>query len=537
MRRYISWQIVSIGTSALIFFPLLTLAWLSFSADSALWTHLVDTVLRDYIVSSLILMIGVGLVTLTLGIGSAYIVTQFDFAGVRFFNWALLLPLAMPAYITAYAYTGILDVAGPAQVFIRDSFGVQYGDYWFPEIRSIGGAIFVLSFVLYPYVYLLARASFLEQSQRLPEVAQLLGCNRRQAFFKITLPIARPAIVAGLSLALMETLADFGTVSYFGINTFTTGIYRTWNGFGSVANAAQLALMLLTFVVILLAIEKSSNKRAAYHTNASSAQGKAEKLTGSRQLFAIGLVSTPLLLGFVVPTATLFSWAIGNAQQLTQASFWKLITNTLILASVTAILAVSLALIVAYSYRISQSKISLVAKQIVGLGYAVPGLIIAVGTLIPLAYLDNAIDGAMSRYFGLSTGLVLSGSLIALIIAYLVRFLAVALKSVDSGLDRIAKNMDQAARSLGASPVKVLKRVHLPILRSSVLTGILIVFVDVMKELPATLVLRPINFNTLAVRAYEMASDERLSDAALPSIMIVLAGLLPVILLSRKIKQ
>lgn len=535
MKQHLRWQTASTGISALIFLPLATLIWLSLTADSAILAHLFDTVLADYVVSSLCLVGGVTVMTLMLGIGSAYLVTQYDFAGVRFFNWALLLPLAMPAYITAYSYTGLLDVAGPVQNLIRESLGLKFGEYWFPEIRSMGGAILVLSFVLYPYVYLLARASFLEQSHHLRDVAQLLGYNRRQAFFKITLPIARPAIIAGLSLALMETLADFGTVQYFGVNTFTTGIYRTWNGLDSIASAAQLALILLSFVIILLAIEKSSQKRAAYHSKKTSAPVQALKLKGSRQFIAISLVSIPVLLGFAIPTTKLLGWAIANLEQLTQISFWRLIANTLALASLTAILAVALALVVAYGYRISENKLCLLAKQVVGLGYAVPGLVIAVGTLIPLAYLDNIIDGVARQYFDTSTGLLLSGTIFALLIAYLVRFLAVALNSIDSGLNSIGNNMDQAARSLGASPFKVLRQIHIPILRGSILTGVLIVFVDVMKELPATLVLRPFNFNTLAVRAYELASDERLADAALPSIVIVLAGLIPVILLSRKI--
>ncbi len=537
MKHPLTWQVVSLSISALVALPLLTLAWLSVSADTEIWRHLVDTVLTDYVRSSITLMLGVAALTLLLGIGSAFLVTQYSFKGVRFFNWALLLPLAMPAYITAYSYTGLLDVAGPVQNFIRNSFGLEFGDYWFPEIRSMGGAIFVLSFVLYPYVYLLARASFLEQSQHLRDVAQLLGYTRRQAFFRVTLPIARPAIIAGLSLALMETLADFGAVSYFGINTFTTGIFRTWYGLNSVASAAQLALMLLGFIVILLTIEKSSQKRAAYHTKKSAKPVVARPLSGGKQILAIALVSLPLLLGFLIPSAKLLSWALADTSQLLQASFWRLVGNTVSLAGLTAILAVCFALMIAYSYRISQSRVSKWAKKIVGLGYAVPGLVIAIGTLIPLAYFDNTLDGILKRNFDISSGLLLSGTVVALIIAYLVRFLAVALNAVDSGLGGIAQNMDQAARSMGLSPFSVLRKVHLPIIRSSVLTGVLIVFVDVMKELPATLVLRPFNFNTLAVRAYELASDERLADAALPSVMIVLVGLVPVILLSRKIKQ
>ncbi len=533
MSQSIRWQLTSGLIASLVLLPLLTLAWLSLQSNQALWSHLASTVLGDYILSSLALMLGVAILSLVLGIGSAYLVTQYDFKGARFFYWALLLPLAMPAYITAYSYTGLLDVAGPVQSYLRDTFSISYGDYWFPEIRSLGGAIFVLSFVLYPYVFLMARSSFMEQSQHLRDVAQLLGYSRTKAFFCISLPIARPAIIAGLSLALMETLADFGAVSYFGVSSFTTGIFRTWYGLDNVEGAAQLALILLGFVVILLALETSSRKRAAYHDKKTSAPAERIPLSGVRQFIVICLVSMPLLLGFVIPSAQLVIWAAENASEFLDPGFWQLLWNTVMLAAITAVAAVSLAILVAYAHRLNQSLFTEYAKRIVGLGYAIPGLVIAVGTLIPLAYFDNSLDAWMRANAGFSTGLLISGTLVALVIAYLVRFLAVALNSVESGLSSIRPNMDQAARSLGLSPLQVLKQVHLPLMRSSLFTGLLIVFVDVMKELPATLVLKPFNFNTLAVRAYELASDERLADAALPSLAIVLAGLIPVIILSR----
>ena len=539
LKRHLNWQVTSVAISALVAMPILALLFLSLNPNNGLelWQHLASTVLLDYALSSLTLMFGVAVLTLLLGVSSAYIVTQYRFKGVGFFNWALLLPLAMPAYITAYSYTGLLDVAGPIQNMLRESWGLAYGDYWFPEIRSMGGAIFVLSFVLYPYVYLLARASFLEQSQHLRDVGRILGLNRRQSFIKITLPIACPAIMAGLALTLMETLADFGAVSYFGVNTFTTGIFRTWYGLGSISGAAQLALMLLSFVLLLLALEKNANKHQAFHTKKSKNPAEPEKLHGSKQVLVIFLVFLPLLFGFIIPVTQLLLWAVADNAELFTYRFWSLITNTVTLAALTALLAVALALLISYSHRISQSRVSRVAKKVAGLGYAVPGLVIAVGTLIPLAFLDNSIDSFLRAHMNISSGLLLSGTLVALITAYLVRFLAVAINSVDAGLNSIAPNMDQAARSLGLSPLAVLKKVHLPIINSSVLTALLIVFVDVMKELPATLVLRPFNFNTLAVRAYELAADERLSDAALPSLAIVLVGLLPVILLTKKIRE
>ena len=525
------------AVAMLVFFPLVTLIWLSFNADQSVWSHLLETVLADYVGNSLILMLGVAMVTLLLGIGSAWLVTQYQFAGSRFFNWALLLPLAMPTYITAYSYTGLLDVAGPVQTTIRELFGLQYGEYWFPEIRSMGGAIFVMGLVLYPYVYLLARAAFLEQSRHLRDVGQLLGYTRKRAFFKISLPIARPAIIAGVSLALMETLADYGAVDYFGLSTFTTGIFRTWYGLDSIGGAAQLALILLMFVVVLMLVEKQSRKQARYHSKKNARQATPKPLTGIKQLTACLLAAGPIVFGFVIPVWQLVVWAIATHSQLFEPEFRTLIFNTLMLAGITSMIALGLALLIAYGNRIVNSPMTRAARQIVGLGYAVPGTVIAVGTLIPLARLDNSIDAWFRANLDISTGLLLSGTLVALIITYLVRFMAVSLNTVDSGLQSIGQNMDQAARSLGYRPFTILHKVHIPIMRSSLITALLIVFVDVMKELPATLIMRPFNFNTLAVRAYELASDERLADTSLASITIVLAGLIPVILLSRVIQK
>ena len=505
-------------------------------AVTATWQHLWQTVMPDYIRGSLQLMSGVAVLTLFLGIGSAWLVTQYDFYGVRFFNWALVLPFAMPTYITAYSYTGLLDVAGPLQSTLRSGFDLSYGQYWFPEIRSMGGAIFVMSLVLYPYVYLLARAAFLEQSQQLKDAAQLLGYSPAKAFFRVSLPIARPAIVAGLSLALMETLADYGAVSYFGVSTFTTGIFRTWYGLDSVSGAAQLSLLLLMFIILLVVIEKHSRRRASYHNQKTVRAPTPKKLAEGSALTAMLLCCIPLLLGFVVPVAQLIFWATQTYQQLADPAFWQLVENTVLLASVTSVLALILALLIAYSHRIVRNRITKTCKRIAALGYAIPGTVIAVGTLAPLARVDNRVDAWFRSNFDYSTGLLISGTIAALVIAYLVRYLAVSLNAVDSGLASIDRNMDQAARSLGASPLRVLTRIHIPIVKSSLLTGLLLVFVEVMKELPATLILRPFNFNTLAVRTYELASDERLADASLPAIAIVLTGLIPIVLLTKAIK-
>ena len=537
-NHYLPWKVSSAAIAALVFFPILTLFFLAAINDQnseQIWHHLAKTVLNDYVSGSLKLMLGVTVLTLFLGVGSAWLVTQYRFTGSRFFNWALLLPLAMPTYITAYSYTGLLDVAGPIQTNIRNNLGLSYGDYWFPEIRSISGAIFVMSFVLYPYIYLLARSAFLDQSQHLKDAAQLLGYSRRQVFFKISLPIARPAIIAGLSLALMETLADYGAVSYFGVSTFTTGIFRTWYGLDSIQGAAQLSLVLVMFIVVLITLEKYSRQRSSYHDKNLGQTSITKNLNGYKNGFAFVLAGLPLLLGFIIPSGQLLIWAINKHQQLFESSFWVLLSNTITLAGITAVVALMLALIAAYSHRIISNRFTLTTNTIIKLGYAIPGTVIAVGTLIPLARLDNQIDAWFRTHFDISTGLLISGTICALVIAYLVRFLAVALNTVDSGLNNIPNNLDQVARSLGKSPLKVMRNIHIPLLRTSLLTALLLVFVDVMKELPATLIMRPFNFNTLAVRAYELASDERLADASLASIAIVITGLIPVIIITRQI--
>ena len=519
--------------SAIVALPLLALVVLSFDGEAQVWSHLASTVLGEYVLTSLALMLGVGIGTSVLGIASAYVVTQYSFTGRRFFTWALLLPLAMPTYITAYAYTGLLDIAGPVQSAIRSQMGLQFGEYWFPQIRSLGGAIVIFSLVLYPYVYLLVRASLLNQSPNLNHAARLFGKGKWQRLTSVTLPLARPAIVAGVSLALMETLADFGAVSYFGISTFTTGIYRTWNGLNAAPAAAQLSLSLLSFIVVLVILEKSSRKRAQYEIKNRTPVQSLRALKGWGLLFAFCVIGLPILLGFAVPVFQLALWAISYFEPQGMSAYLTLVNNTVTLALLTSVCAAVLATTLIYAYRILDNRYAAVMKSIVGMGYALPGVVIAVGTLIPLALWDNGLDSFMRTHFDISTGLLLSGTLFALIFAYLVRFLTVSVNALEPGFANIPRNLDMVTRSLGERPWGVLKRVHFPLLRPSLLSALLIVFVEVMKELPATLILRPFNFNTLAVRAFELASDERLPEAALASLTIVVVGLIPVILLTR----
>jgi iron(III) transport system permease protein len=516
--------------------PVLTVASRLFQPAGDNWTHLRQTVLPEYLANSAWLVLGVGIGVLLMGVSTAWLTAMCRFPGKGLFSWALLLPLAMPAYIIAYTYTGMLDFAGPVQTALRDLTGWGYGDYWFPPIRSLGGAIAMLTLVLYPYVYLLARAAFLEQSICVLEVSRTLGCGAWCSFFRVALPLARPALVAGLSLALMETLADYGTVAYFGIPVFTTGIFRTWFGMGDSIAAARLSALLLLLVFSLMLLERLSRRQARYHhTTGRYSRLPQYRLHGWQLWLAIPACTLPVLLGFLLPALQLGHWAWISGPEALDATFWGLVGNSLGLAAVAAFLALLLALSLGYGQRLMPGRGLRLASRVATLGYAVPGAVIAVGVLIPLAAFDNALDRFLREAVGVSSGLLLSGSLFALVFAYLVRFLAVSLQTVESGLGKIRPSMDEAARVLGYRPRETLQRIHLPLMKGSVLTALLIVFVDVMKELPATLILRPFDFNTLAVRAFELASDERLADSSTAALAIVAVGLLPVIYLSRSI--
>jgi iron(III) transport system permease protein len=532
------WRVGVIGVALLLALPVLVVLGYALVPSQEVWQHLAETVLADYVTNSLLLMIGVAIGTLIGGVGTAWLTSMCQFPGRGVFEWALLLPMAMPAYIIAYTYTGMLDFAGPVQTTVRDWTGWGYGDYWFPEIRSLPGAAIMLALVLYPYVYLLTRAAFLSQSLCVLDVSRTLGNGPWRTFFTVALPLARPAIVAGLSLALMETLADYGTVQYFGVATFTTGIFRTWFGLDDAAAAAQLSAMLLGFVFVLIAIERFSRREARYHHTSQRHQAiQRHRLRGGRAAAAVAFCLLPLGLGFLLPAGQLTVWAFTVAETRLDADFLRLVGNSLQLAALAAVLALLLALVLGYGRRLQPTRSVSAAVRLAGLGYAVPGTVIAVGVIIPFAWLDNSVDAWMRAQLGISTGLILSGTLIALVFAYLVRFLAVALQTVEAGLGQIRPSMDEAGRSLGLRPGRVLARIHIPMLRGTLLTAVLLVFVDVLKELPATLILRPFNFNTLAVRAYELASDERLADTAPAALTIVLAGLIPVIVLSRSITR
>ncbi len=506
--------------------------------EKQIWAHLYDTVLFDYVGNSLSLVIGVGVISLLLGVIPAWLVTMYRFPLSKQLEWALLLPMAMPAYIIAYSYTGVLDVAGPIQTSLREIMDWQYRDYWFPEVRSLGGAITMLSLVLYPYIYLLARAAFIEQSVCVLEVSRTLGCNAVDAFRRVALPLARPAIMVGLSLVVMETLADYGTVQYFGVSVFTTGIFRTWFGLGNSLAAAQLSALLLVFVVMFLYLEKRSRRQARFHHTSSRYSALMQKqLHGGKALIALVLCAAPLTLGFIIPVMFLCDWALETYLVVLDKDFYLLLFHSLLLAFVTALLAMLLALFMAYSNRNDGSLINRFLVRFVSMGYAIPGTVIAVGVLIPFAWFDNTLDAFLRQHFNISSGLLISGTVITLVFAYLTRFLAVSINTVEAALVKIKPEMDEVAKIAGLRPVSILKRIHMPMMRGSLLTALLLVFIDVLKELPATLILRPFNFNTLAVRTYELANEERLADAAVPALAIVLAGIIPVIMISNSISR
>lgn len=530
--------------AAIVLFPvfgvLASFADLRASLDTL--AHLASTVIPRAAGETAYLVALVAAGVIVLGSTSAWLVAAYEFPGRRVFEWALLVPLAMPAYIVAYAYTDFLQFAGPVQSALRSAFGWERGDYWFPEIRSIPGAAFVFTVTLYPYVYLLARTAFLARTASMADAARSLGYTPLRGWLHVNLPMARPAVAAGAALALMETVADYGAAAYFGLQTFTTAIYRAWFSLGDRIAASQLATVLLAVVLLLMAFELRARGRARFVSAPNSARpAQRTVLSGRRGAAAFAACCLPLAAGFVVPMLILIELAAPALREADGGRYLQWLWHSVSLGAGAALIAVAIAVVLAYAVRLAPrgaaGRAVGVAARLMNLGYAVPGIVIAVGILLPLAAFDNALDAWLRARFGVGTGLLFTGSVTALLYAYVVRYFAVAFQPVEAGLARITPAMDASARSLGASPREVFARVHLPLLAPSLFAAALLVFVDVMKELPATLVLRPFNFDTLAVIAYQLAADERLGEAAIPSLTIVLVGVVPVILLSRAIAR
>lgn len=500
--------------------------------------HLAETLLLDAVFNTAGMMLLVGAGCASIGVGAAWLVTAFSFRGSRTLEWLLLLPLAMPAYIIGYAYTDALAFAGPVQSALRSAFGWSRADYWFPDIHSLWGVSLMLTLVLYPYVYMLARSAFIEQSACIMDASRTLGGGLHESFWRIALPLARPAIAAGTALALMEALADFATVQYFGIHTFTTLIYRTWFGMGDRIAAAQLSVGLLVFVLALLLLEMRSRGGRRYsRTSRRERVIAAKPLAGWRGALAFCLCAAPVALGFGLPVGILLDLHLEGGDPFFGVRFLTLAGNSLALAALSSLVIVCAGGVLAYALRVSPSPLARGAVRFATLGYAIPGTVVAVGVLLPLGLFDNALDGFMRATFGISTGLMLSGTLVALVFAYLVRFLAIATGGIEAGYARIGLSVDHAARTLGSSQASVAQRIHAPMLRRSLITAALVVFVDVMKELPATLIVRPFNFDTLAVRVYQLASDERLAQSSTAALTIVAIGIVPVLLLMRATRR
>lgn len=500
--------------------------------------HLADTVLLRYTLTTVGLIAIVVLGTTVIGTGAAWLVTMTQFPGRGILEIMLALPFAFPAYVIGYAYTDFLDHPGAVQTLLRSVTGWGPRDYWFPEIRSIGGAGLMFVLVLYPYVYLLARSAFLRESATANLAARTLGRGSLGAFWSVSLPIARPAIAGGTLLAVMETIADFGTVSYFGIQTFATGIYTSWFSFADRGAAAQLAFCLLLFALFIAMLERLQRGAARNHGAGNRETRPAQAtLRGWRALGAFVFCAVPVVLGFILPIALLLNMSLASEQNLFTERYFNFTKNSIILAATAAVATVSLAVLLASFNRFHPGRLASASANVARIGYAVPGGVIAVGILVPFAALDNKIDAIAESCCNVSTGLIFTGTITVLVMAYVVRFIAAALNTYDSGLATMNTNIEAVSRTLGYNSAGILSKIHLPVLKTSIFTAMLIVFVDVMKELPATLIMRPFNFDTLAVQAHRLAADERLEGAAVPSLIIVLIGLLPVILLCRRIAR
>lgn len=531
-RRWIGLG-VALLLSAPALAPLLVILSALATPDVEVWSHIARYVLPEVISNTILLVIGVALLAGVIGAGLAWLTAMCEFPGRRFFDWALLLPLAMPAYVLAFVAVGALDYAGPVQSWLRDVFG---SSHWFPPIRSSGGVIVVLSLALYPYVYLLARSAFLTQGRRVLEAAQTLGLTPGAAARRVALPMARPWIAAGVALVCMETLADFGAVSVFNYNTFTTAIYRAWFGMFSVQAALELAGILLIFVLIALALERRA-RRGAHFASARDASRAAPRyaLRGAARWGATLSVGIVFLIAFALPVLQLASWVMQRALSDIDARYWGFIARSLMLASSAAAVIVAASITLSYISRRQPTWSVRSVVRVAVMGYAVPGTVLAVGILVPLIAFNNALHDAFAALFGDALAPpLLQGTLLAVLLAYLARFLAVGFQPIESGFHRITRNLDEASINLGVTGARLVRKVHLPLLSTSLMTAAALVFVDVMKEMPITLITRPFGWDTLAVRVFEMTSEGEWERAALPAAAIVLVGLIPAAMLTRR---
>lgn len=531
------WTILCLFLVLLVSTPIFIIFSHLFASPSPTWSHLANTVLMDYILNSLILIAGVGFLAFILGVSTAWLVTTCDFPGRKFFNWALILPLSIPTYIAAYTYAGIFDYTGPVQKIVT-FLGIQPKNGIFFDVMNIKAIVLILALILFPYVYLITRTAFQRQSRTLLESSRILGKGHFSTFLKVALPLARPAIAAGLFLVIMEVLNDYGAVKYFGIQTFTTGIFRAWFSLGDSDAAIRLSAILLVFIFSMMWLENWQRGKSKFVSNDSSFK-PIRKLTLSNKgkIAAFTVCLIPFLFGFLVPVMQLSYWAFQTAKDVVNTGFILLVLNSFFLAVGAAIMCVLVALILIYTARIYHSYFISRLSRIAVLGYSIPGAVVAVGVLIPFISLDKNISAFMSSNFGISTGLLLTGSMIALIFAYLVRFLAISFNPIKAGFESTCVHLDEASRSLGVSPLNTLRKINLPLIKGTLFGAAILVFVEVLKELPITLILRPFNFNTLSIRAFELASDEMVAQSANAALIIILTGIVPIVILSNLISR
>ncbi|MCD8557408.1 MAG: iron ABC transporter permease [Shewanella xiamenensis] len=534
-----SWSLTGYAIAVLLVLPLVALLLQAAQPDEAVFGHLLSTVLPTYITNSLWLILWVSIGSLLLALPCAWLMARCEFVGRRYLQWALLLPLAMPAYIVAYVYTDLFDYAGPVQRSLRALFGWSSPqDYFFPDIRTLGGAACVLSQVLFPYIYLLARTAFMEQSLSLAHASRIMGCSPWQSFWRLSLPMARPALAVGVALVAMETAADFATVNYFAVPTLTTAVYDTWLGYGNLTAAAKLSAIILLVVFSLIGVERFARRKQQLFQKQSRIQvSDLYRLSPMQTLFALGYCITLLLLAFVLPSGILLSYAIGYFEQSWDSIFWQLSVNSLSLALITSLVCCAIALILMFIRRVSPRTSDALPSRLASTGYALPGTVLAIGVLVPLTLLDFAINDVADWLGMAGPGLLLTGSTVALVFAFCVRFVAIAIGSVETSYKRISPSLDMVSLTLGQSPRRLLQRVHLPLLTKGLFAGALLVFIESMKELPAALLLRPIGFENLATYVFQFVSDEKLEYGALPAIVIVLVGLVPLIYLNRSLEQ
>ena len=536
--RFSSLALAASAISALMLLPLAAIVWLAFTSDLSAISHLATTVLPAAARRTFWLLLLNGVITGLVGVVTAWLVVSFDFPFRRLLSVLLVLPLAMPIYLAAYAFGEFLDFTGPVQTFYRAIFGFKSArDYGFPDVRSLGGAVLVMTAVLYPYVYLTARAVFAMQGRNAADVARTLGAGRWRVLLRVQLPMARPAIIVGLTLVMMESLNDIGAVQYLGVNTLTFSIYETWLNRGDLGGAAQLSVILLLIVLALIMMERLARRNQRYAASRANGEASRQRLSGPKAALATLCCALPVIIGFFVPTLVLAGFALKRLDAFASPRLLEALTTSIAVAGLAALFAVFFGLTLSYAVRNDPSRKAKSFARLASLGYAIPGTVLAIGVLIPLAGFDNAVDGVMRAGFGISTGLILSGSGFAIVYACTVRFLAMAEGSVDSGFQKLSPNLDMAARTLGRSPVKALFSVLLPNMRPALWTAALLVFIETLKELSATILLRPFNFNTIATLVYEDASRAEVESTSVPAMIIILAGLIPVLLVARSMDR